>query len=291
MIDMSITCPSFASSICSGINDWLGTHYLLAWIALVIIALIFFGNWLLDTIPRFQKFKADVLTPWAKKRKHGRRVKAAIKAGVESNINAAIMSFGNELPSGWINKMKIDWVENESRSDFFNDGEMVLRLRPLEDQNKNLVRAGHAFLQKAFFPRAKDVVPKEHREASILFTGRKIMTRQGQGIGELYEDIVLEPAIRSNQRVLPIMERYQKIDERGFFMGAFLREIHAVAMGARFNNTVRKRMREEASALLEHMEDFITHYPKHIPNELWSRQGPITNYAFLLVARPDNVAN
>jgi len=185
--------------------------------------------------------------------------------------------------------MKIDWVESESRNDFFNDGEMVLRIRPLDDQTKNLVRAGHAFLQKAFFPRAKNVIPIEHREASILFTGRKIMTRQGNEVRDVYEDIVLEPAIKKNKRVLPIMQRYEVLDGRGFFMGAFLREVHAVAIGARFDATTRNKMREEVSELLDHMEDFIQHYPKRIPEMLWSRRGPITNYGFLLVARPENV--
>ena len=244
----------------------------------------------MDVIPKLQQFKAKVLVPLAKRYRHGRRVKAAIKADIESTTNIAILSFGDELPRGWINKMKIDWVENESRDDFFNDGDMVLRLRPLDDQDGNLVRASHAFLQKAFFPRAKNVVPKEHREAAVLFTGRKLMAHRNEHLENLYEDIVLEPAIRSNDRILPIMDRYSTLDSKGFFMGAFLREVQAVAIGARFNSTVRGRMREEASALLDHMEDFISRLPKRIPADLWSRRGPITNYAFLLVARPENVA-
>lgn len=48
-------------------------------------------------------------------------------------------------------------------------------------------------------------------------------------------------------------------------------------------------MRKEASDLLDHIEDFIKHYPQQIPSILWSRKGPITNYGFLLVARPENV--
>lgn len=246
---------------------------------------------LLDIIPAFQKLQADVIIPFAKKRDHGRLVKSVIKKDIEGRINSAILAFGNELPRGWINRMQIEWVENESRNDFFNDGEMVLRICPLKDETENLVHACYAFLQKAFFPRAKNVIPKEHREAAVLFVGRKIMTRQGDGARMVYEDIVLEPAIQRNKRILPLMPRYKTLDARGFFMGAFLREVHAVAIGARFDAVVRDKMREEASALLDHMEEFIAHYSAAtiIPEALWSRRGPITNYAFLLVARPGNV--
>ncbi len=289
MINLSISCPNFATKICTLTGDWLANHYLIAWF--LVLGFIIWGiaSRLLDVIPQLQKIKAEIMIPWAKKREHGRRVKSAIKADIEGRINTAILAMGNKLPNGWINKMKIEWVENESKDDFFADGEMVLRIRPLEDQTKNLVRAGYAFLQKAFFPRASNVVPKEHREASVLFTGRKIMIQQGGKIKEAYEDIILEPAVHRNKRVLPIMKHYQALDERGFFMGSFLREVNAVAIGAQFDSVSRNKMREEASALIDHMEDFIAHYPQRIPEILWSRQGPITNYGFILVAKPLNV--
>jgi len=100
MIDLSIICPSFAVNICSSIGLWFSSHYLLAWLAFFLLLIILGINWLLDTIPRLQKFKAEVLVPWAGKRDHGRRVKAAIKADIESRINTSIMAFGSELPSG-----------------------------------------------------------------------------------------------------------------------------------------------------------------------------------------------
>lgn len=241
MINISTICPSFAISACNSIDTWLGSHYWIGWLVSFLILLCLFVNYLFDTIPKFQQFKAEILIPRAKKRDHGRKVKAAIKADIESRVNGAIMHFDNKLPSGWINKMKINWVEKESREDFFNEGEMVLRIRPLSDQTANLVRASHAFLEKAFFPHVKKVIPKEHREASVLFTGRKIMSIQGDHVKNLYEDTVLEPAISKSERILPIMNRYEELDKHGFFMGAFLREIQAVATGARFDAIIRKK--------------------------------------------------
>ena len=271
-------------------KQWLDTHSIIAWIILFIVFILWLLQQLFSTVPQFQQFKANVLIPFAKKREHGRRVKHAIKADIEARINSAIMAFGTQLPVGWINKIKIEWVEHETKEDFFNDGEMVLRLRPLEDQSRNLVRAGYAFLQQAFFPHSKNVIPKEHRDASILFTGYKIMIGQGDSTKKIYEDIILEPEIQKNKRVLPIIKRFENLDARGFFMGAFLREVQAVAIGARFDPTIRHKMREEASALIEHMEDFIARYPEHnIPDMSWSRKGPITNYGFILVACPLNV--
>ncbi len=105
-----------------------------------------------------------------------------------------------------------------------------------------------------------------------------------------FEDSFLETAVREDASIATYLGRYKRLDQKGFFTGTFLREIHEIATKARFQD-LRNKMNQEIDEILNHVEGFITQLesPTHnISSEGWYRVGPATSYAFLLVARPNH---
>ncbi len=290
MIDL--VCSYLNSEIlCQIIKD---SPRIITYFLVGLLAIYGIFNLLVNTIPNIEIFKSKIYLPLVKKRAFKRLTKQAIKADIRGNVNSAVLKLKNEFPSGWLKPMEIEWVQYGDRKDFLNDNEIVIRIRPLEDQKINFINALYCFLKKSFFPKNKKVIPESYLEASVLFTSNKILKNQKPELIDLFNDYVLEPEVDKNEKILRILERYNKIDERGFFSGTFIREVHAVASEVKLTS-LRNKMRQEVNEIIKHIEDFIKHYDEGlkqskwrntIPAEMWSRLGPVTNYGFLLIAMP-----
>ena len=132
----------------------------LGWILFCLVVLIIFINYLLKTLPIIDKIKSLVLKPIAKKIKFKKIVKAAIKYDIRGKINCEVLKLKEELPKNWINQIDLKWVEKESKEEFLNDNDIVIRVRPLEDQKINLANVLYLFLRKSFFPKLKKLCRK-----------------------------------------------------------------------------------------------------------------------------------
>ena len=283
-------------SVCDKAVSFAGAYPLLGWIIAFGILLLFVFSSVADLIPKLGVIKADLLLPIAKRFRFHKLVKAATKADIQNNVNAVVRRLSHELPKDWIRDMAIKWVELEGKDDLFNDDEAVIRMRPLENQDLNFLTATYYFFKKSFFPKTRDVIPQTYRDASVLFTTRRVVDEQKDKLKTLYEDKLLEPAIEKDKKIITVLEKYGEIDDHGFFTGTFLREIHAVASEARFNK-LRFQMSKETHDILAHIEEFMGHYKSKLadknfemPDKLWSRIGPVTHYGFLLVAHPIKAA-
>jgi hypothetical protein len=258
--------------------------YILVAALLGIFALYQFSNiW-----PGFKLFKAEILRPIAKWWKFRRLIKAVQKNEIEGNVNLMVKKVKNQLPKGWIPEVEIEWVDQVAKDDFLNDNEVVIRVRPLEDQNRNLVTAMYFFFKKNCFPKTKSVLNDTFREAAILSICRNLVMKFRPKLKQPFEDFVLEPVVGSQDSLLKWMNRYDKLDQRGFFAGSYIREIQEVASEAKFSH-LRSQINTEVQEILKHNEEFINFYETQpIPTASWNKVGPITNYSFLLVARPES---
>lgn len=262
-------------------------HPFLWFILLCVFFLLRLILHLIRLIPQIERIKSKIYLPLAKKYKHRRLVKAAIKSDIKGYVNAELRKMQGELPKGWINEMDIEWVTSENKEDFLNDDEVVVRIRPLEEQKRNFVNATYFFLKKAFFPKNKRVIPKGHHEASVLYVCRRIASARGQDFLTTYEDNLLEPAIEKHKKIPHYIEQYKSLDERGFFAGVFLREIHSIASEIRFTSH-RGKMGNELISVINHLQKFIDGIKsvEKISDGDWCHTGPISSCKFLLVAQP-----
>lgn len=281
--------------IWTNITSFIKSHPFL-WFIIVVIIVVGFSiykciQFLASAVPQVDVIKSKIIIPVAKKLRHKKLVKEAIKSDIKGHVNLAVRQFQSELPSGWIKEMDIKWVERESIDDFLEENDIVIRMMPLEDQDRNFVTATYYFFRKAFFPKTKRVIPEIYREATILHMCRRLINVHKKNLQPVFEDYILEAAIQKRKGILRYLERYDYIDKRGFFTGTFLREIQEIATIVRFNPK-RNEMYSEASEILKHIEGFIKDFgpDKRIPPGSWYRFGPVTSYSFLLVAHPAKVS-
>lgn len=239
--------------------------------------------------PKLKKAKVDFSVHLAKKYKNKHLIKNAIANEIEHHVNEVVSDLQNELPKGWIRKAAIQWVA-ETKAEELDEGEMILRICPLENQDHNFLTGVYSFFTKALFPRTKEVIPQNVRKAAILEISHRTICNKKQYLQKEFEDKFLETAIKEDNSIASYFGKYQKLDDSGFFTSTFLREIHDIASKTRFSE-LRNKIGEEIDQIIIHIEGFINHLNqqkgKISPGD-WYRKGPATSYAFLLVARPEH---
>ncbi len=266
--------------------------YPLLWFTLlVIVLLVVVLNWLANLIPQLDVIKSKILLPIAKKYKQKKLVKSAIKSDIRGHVNREIAKFRDYLPSGWAGEMDVDWVESEEPSTLIDDDRIIVRIRPVDDQDRNFVNAAYHYLRTSFFPKIQAVIPKPHYEASVLYICRKVVEGRNGSAKTFFEDNIMEPLVERHGAIPNHLDDYSHIDNRGFFTGTFLRELHLMATEARFTGA-RNNMTQETSGVIKHVKDFIAAYDTHhaggeeMPSTAWYYDGTVSKYALLLVAHP-----
>ena len=263
------------------------------WFCLLILILLFSTlHWLSNLIPQLDVFKSKILLPIARKYRQRKLVKSAIKSDIRGHVNREIAKISKYLPSGWAEEMDVDWVESEEPSSFHGDNRIVVRIRPVEDQDRNFVNATYHYMRTSFFPKTQAVIPKPHYEASVLFVCRKIASSRSKSTCSVFEDNILEPMIQRHDKIPNHLDDYKQLDERGFFTGTFLRELHLMATDARFTSA-RQTMTQETGEVVKHIKEFIKGYDgeEDMPAQSWYNNGTLSKYALLLVAHPSKTQN
>lgn len=273
------------------LSDFVVANPVLWFVILAILLTFNLIKGLATFLPKLEILRSKILIPAARKFKHHGLVKAAVRSDIVGHVNNELVRLRRELPAGWVPDMNIEWVERQSREDLLDENLPVLRIRPLESQDRNFANAAYYFLRKNFFPKTKNVIPTSHRDACVLYIARKVVARRGTQAKAAFEDGILEPAVEKNKNLPDLFEDYKHMDDRGFFTGTFLRELHEVGKEVRFSPK-RKDVRSEPPAIIRHLREFIEGFESEkgqMPEKYWSQIGPVSSYALLLVAHPEKV--
>ena len=272
-------------------NDFLHQHPLWGWWVSLVILFGIVIVWLSNTVSAWQVVKSNILIPLANLFKFKILVRAAIKSDVEGRINQVVDQISMELPKGWATPLSIKWVQNESKDTFFKDNKIVLRIKPLNREDKNFANALYLYIKSSFFPSTKSVLKKAHYEATTLQFCRRIIKQNKPSSNQEFEDDVMEPLVNKNNIILKYLDRLDGIDDRGLFTGIFIREIHAIAKKIKFKAN-RSDIGSEFTNVLIHLESFLDELSKgDVKESHWYRQGSVDSYGLLLVAHPVKAAS
>lgn len=247
------------------------------------VILLFFQS-VFIVFPKLGTLRKNCWKYIANKYRYKRFQKKAIALDIENAVNETVSDLQSEFPAGWISKASIKWVDKNIKEDDLDDGEMILRIRPIEDQDENLIKGVFFFFSKSIFPKTKDIVPKNIRKAVALHISRRSIKDKRPFLINKFEDNLLEIAIRDDNSIIFFIDKFDEIDKKGFFTGSFLREIHEIAIRSRFKS-LRNNFDRESRDVLDHIQSFVQQMNRN-DNPKWSRIGPATSYAFLLVAKP-----
>ncbi len=241
---------------------------------------------LFELIPHFGWLKTSVYKSLATKIKHRNLEKRAIASNIENVVNESVSHLQGELPLGWVSKARIEWVKEEKQEDLDED-QLILRIRPIEDQDRNLINGIYYYFVKAVFPKVRQIIPMQPKKAAILQLSKRTVTKYHPYSIGLFEDHYLEPAIQKDGNIVHYLDNYETMDNYGFFTSVYLREATEVADKVRFTEQ-RMEIAAELDGIMAHIATFIKGIKKNpdIPDELWVRKAETYSYAFLLVARP-----
>lgn len=248
-----------------------------------IVVVFTFIKLLLEVIPKLNKIKSDVYGSASRRIKHKGLEKRAIASNIESVVNESVSSLQKELPSGWIRKARIKWVQGKS-ADELEDEELIIRIRPIENQDKNLMNGVFYYFSRALFPITKEVIPREPRKAAVLQLSRRTITINHPYLIKDFEKEYLEASIGVNPDIAYYLGHYNALDQRGLFTCVYLHEISRIAERIRYT-AQRSQFASELKDVVDQIKAFIDNVPD-IPEELWYRRTDISSYALLLVAKP-----
>lgn len=256
----------------------------------ILVVLLTVVDLLFKTVPKLADMKSKFWHWLADTYNFRRAKKMAVKGDMEKIVNHVVFQLQDELPRSWIQRASIKWVQDITKPAETPEGEVILRVRPDVNQNLSLAYGVHSFFTRALFPKIGDLIPQERRSGAVLLVTRRALASHSPSFRTLFEENLLEQAIRDNINVLTSFNEFETLDNRGFFTSALLREMHEVTQLARFS-PLRTTIGAELTSIVRHMLTFTRELGAGtgiVQTARWSRKGPVTSYAFLLVARPEN---
>jgi hypothetical protein len=253
-------------------------------IAIVFLTII---EQLSNLFPKLSKGKQYLYKKASQYLKFKTLEKQAISADIEGAINESVNKLQDELPSGWVKKANIKWVKELSLSDL-EEGEIILRLKPQDNQDSNLVHGIYCFFSNSLFPKTKEIIPDSTQKAIAIQISKRTIENNREYVLKKFENEIIEREIKITPAILEYLEDFDKLDKQGFFTGSFLREIDLVADKIRFS-AHRNKFTEEIKGTINHTKNFIAALPD-APNELWAKNGVVGSYRFLLVKNPRKFA-
>ena len=188
-------------------GDVLTKYPLLGWIVAAVLVVVAILKHLSDTVSYLQVIKAQIWKPLAGKLKYKKLAKMAIKSDVEGRINKVVSNIQSELPKGWVEPISIQWVQEESKESFISDDRVVMKIEPLDKEEKNFAHALYIYLKKAFFPSTQSVLEDTHYEATMLQFCRRVINESKPTAYEVFEKDIMEPAVAKKQKILEYLER------------------------------------------------------------------------------------
>lgn len=236
-----------------------------------------------NLIPKFSNLKKIVWGSLANRYKHKALQKRAIASNIEDTVNKVVYDLNTELPKGWMNKAVIQWVHKENESEI-KENEIILRIKPFESQDYNLLNGIYFFFSHSIFPSTKEVLPSNIKKAVALQISKRTISLKQPFLLTRFEKEYIDREITSDTSIASYFHKYEQLDKHGYFTGFALREIDKVAESARYHE-LRSSIDQEINEILNHVIKFQDNTPYHEDQD-WYRVGPITKYGYLLVARP-----
>lgn len=254
---------------------------LLLIVFLVVVILILIGS----NIPALQKLFASFLVPISNYAQFKFLQRTAIKNDIEGKVNTTVNRISGELFKEKIKPLKIEWTRNSSVESFLEEGKVLVRVRPLKNQDDNLINVALPFFEAVLLPKARLLLREPHRKAIVYFAIKEVLAEEEILINRFYERYYL-PACNKYKRMIEYFEKIEIIHSSGMFFGVAVAALEHAADKLRFSET---DFSGDFVAVLNHLEKFIKSRGNrgNKSETVWNFQGGAISYGLLLVARPD----
>lgn len=271
----------------SEINIFIKQNPYLGYVLLIILIFFYITNNLVKSLPLFSKINAKILIPIASKIKLSFLQRAAIKNDIQGKVNSVIKVISNEIPKQRIKPIEIEWVKNTSVETFIKDNKILVRIRPLENQEDNLLNVTQPFLESILIPKCLLLIQDVQRKAIIYFTTKSVI-KDNESLLNRFHDNYYLPACKNYKSLEEYFRKIEFTYNRGLFFSVGITAIEAAAEKNKF---VKTNLGSDFAQILNHLVAFIENLNKlgaERNDTVWSFFGSGISYGLLLVARPKN---
>ena len=201
-----------------------------------------------------------------------RRDKKFIQKDVRSKINLASKKINREADGLVTKGVEIIWVNQENIESFLKKGKVIIRMRPHENHDKNVVNAVTHYVQTGVLHTSKRYLPEKVKEAVNLALIKKILSEESEDSTSLEHFGIqnLNPNLESDSELKKNFSIIQKMEEKGLFTRILLREIRILGKKL-YPSEASEAVLKETKKFFDFLEPFACH----------ERDGDITDWNFI----------
>ncbi len=269
------------------IIELMKTYPFLGYGLLFIFVVFYILNQIGQSIPTVVLLKSKILVPLAKLFKFKRLQKAAIKSDIQGTVNYALEPFSKEITSQKIRPLEIEWVEETPLEKFIQDDKILVRIKPLQDQDDNILSVTQPYLESVLLPHSSLQIADVQKKSIIHFTTKEIIGNNKRLLNKFHENYYLPDC----KKYKSLEEYFTKIDEvykRGLFFSIVISAIEFASENTKFK---KSNLSSDFAQILDHVIAFIKGLNKPDSTNptnaaLWDYHSASVTFGFLLVARP-----
>lgn len=153
----------------------------------------------------------------------------AVAASIQDSVNGACETVNRQSPGTFPHAVRIDWVQAESKESFIKRGQVVVRLKHFEDQDKNIVDATLLYLKVGFLPRARHYLDTSLQKGCLYKAALEIFAQnRDSGAYRYFLENEVTPELLSNPDLKYDLEVLDSLDTVGYFTRIFLCEVRHI---------------------------------------------------------------
>jgi len=213
--------------------------------------------------------------------------KLAISSRIDEVLNQNVFYLSQYLPVGWVRRAEISWVSGP-RAAHLENGAILLRIKPTNNQDDNLMEAIWSYFRAALFPETRDIIPHEYVSSIALAMTRAALQARHPYLLERFDSQFIPALASGEQGQMNAFADCTRLNDFGLLMGPFVRELDIAAKAARFSSG-RVSLPEIISSIIQHMLGFQPIIRSNKPDGDWSHNSGFSSYRFILVSRPPNL--
>ncbi len=183
--------------------------------------------------------------------------KSSARRSVSNDIQGRIESYiknnqsSDILPYG----LKFKWIKGEDFSSYVEENDVIVIMDYNHNNARNFVNAIMEYTSKAFLPDTRHELPSSVLIAAELVMQEKIIQEKRPDALETFRKEIVSTKISDNEVDL-FRNRFQKLEQGGYFDNVFLSEI--AFAGSRLQGMQLNQKNHEINKLLEWLEWLLT---------------------------------
>ncbi|MDD3002482.1 MAG: hypothetical protein PHS06_01270 [Candidatus Shapirobacteria bacterium] len=261
------------------------------WFWLLIISVLYFilGK-IVEIVGNVSKIKAKLYVPLSQWFKFSILQRAAIKHDIQGKVNNRISVISKELLSNNIKPLEIEWVKSQISESFIQEGKILVRMRPLEDQDDNIINITRPYLESVLIPKAKLFLQDSQINAIVDFSTKEVLIGNDKLINR-FHDVFYLPDCKKYKKIESYFNKITLTNDRGLFYSVFITALEYAAEKSRFKKV---NLSEDYIKILDHLINFVEGLSKFEEatqsGDKWRYGGSTLSYSLLLVAAPVKAA-